>query len=319
MATVQLHALSSGHFSLPSHQFISPSSPTDRRTVPSLSFLIQHTSLVTNTKANILFDLGLRKDISQYSEPIRKHIDSRQPMSTSPDVVESLKAGGLEEGDVESVVLSHVHWDHIGQPRDFPDSQFIIGHGSKALLAGDSSSLRGSHSHFEFDLLPESRTIELSSLTSKSESIEQLSDSEVGNPIFNQPWTKHPEFPFLDVMDIFQDESVYVVDAPGHLPGHINLLARVSVSPQHSYIYLAGDACHDRRILRKEKDIGTWEDEAGRTCCIHANREEAQKTIERIRRLEESGVEVIFAHDVEWEGNERNRERFWGGGKGGER
>lgn len=77
-------------------------------------------------------------------------------------------------------------------------------------------------------------------------------------------------------------------------------------------MYLAGDACHDRRILRKERDIGTWPDAEGYTCCIHANKMEAEETIERIRELERGGVEVIFAHDVEWERDEGNRGRFWG-------
>ena len=110
-------------------------------------------------------------------------------------------------------------------------------------------------------------------------------------------------------MDIFLDGSLYIVDAPGHLPGHINLLARTS---PNSYVYLAGDACHDRRIMRKEKQIGTWEDAEGITCCIHANRVKAEETIKRIGELEERGVEVIFAHDVEWEQDSKNEGRFWG-------
>lgn len=111
-------------------------------------------------------------------------------------------------------------------------------------------------------------------------------------------------------MDVFQDGSLYIVDAPGHLPGHINLLANTG---NGQYVYLAGDACHDRRIMRKEREIGTWADAEGQTCCIHANREQAEETIRRILKLEEQGIEVIFAHDVEWEQDAKNRSRFWGG------
>jgi hypothetical protein len=78
------------------------------------------------------------------------------------------------------------------------------------------------------------------------------------------------------------------------------------------WIYLAGDACHDRRILRGEKDIGEWYDGSGHRCCIHADREKAEETIARIRTLEQNDVEVIFAHDVEWEADERNRSRLYG-------
>ncbi|KAH6713445.1 AhpD-like protein [Leptodontidium sp. MPI-SDFR-AT-0119] len=303
-AAVQVHALSAGHFSLPEYQFVHPASQTARNTVPSLAFLIQHQDVSTGKKTRIVFDLGLRRDINRYSEPIRKHTESRQPMSTDPDVVKSLAAGNLTPDDIDYVILSHVHWDHVGEPRDFPKSQFVIGHGAIALLQGSSVSLRGGHSFFEADLLPESRTTELASPSSKE------GDGrcpEIGNPEFLQGWTTHSMFP--NVIDIFQDGSLYIVDAPGHLPGHINLLAKTG--PTHS-VYLGGDACHDRRIMRMEKDIGTWPDSEGHVCCIHADRKEAECTIERIRLIEEQGVEVIFAHDVEWEQDPKNEERFWG-------
>lgn len=77
-------------------------------------------------------------------------------------------------------------------------------------------------------------------------------------------------------------------------------------------MYLGGDTCHDRRLLTGEKQIGEWTDDIGRTCCIHVNRKEAEKTIERIRGLEKQGVEIVFAHDVEWEDNVGNKNRFLG-------
>ena len=52
-------------------------------------------------------------------------------------------------------------------------------------------------------------------------------------------------------------------------------------------------------------------------CCIHADRAKAEETIGRIRVLEGEEVEVIFAHDVEWEADARNRDRFFGEGEGG--
>jgi glyoxylase-like metal-dependent hydrolase (beta-lactamase superfamily II) len=110
-------------------------------------------------------------------------------------------------------------------------------------------------------------------------------------------------------IDLFADGSLLIVNAPGHLQGHINILAHTSSSLDH-YMYLAGDACHDRRLLTGEKEIGEWMDAGGRGCCIHVDKEEAGRTIGRIRRLEEEGVEVVFAHDGEWE--RKNQGRFWG-------
>jgi glyoxylase-like metal-dependent hydrolase (beta-lactamase superfamily II) len=133
---------------------------------------------------------------------------------------------------------------------------------------------------------------------------------------FHRPW--EPLFAGLlpVTIDVFGDGSLHIVDAPGHLPGHINLLARTAhTEGDGGWVYLAGDACHDRRIVRGEKEIGEWRDAGGHVCCIHADRGRAEETIRRIRSLEEeegNGVEVIFAHDVEWECRASNRRRFFG-------
>lgn len=122
-------------------------------------------------------------------------------------------------------------------------------------------------------------------------------------------WKPHGHLPHT--LDVFGDGSLLIVDAPGHLPGHVNILAQISAT--HS-VYLGGDACHDRRLLTGEKQIGEWDDAEGHVCCIHADRKGAEETIQRIRQLENEGVEIIFAHDVEWENDPANRSRFFGAG-----
>jgi len=107
-AIVQVHALSAGHLTLPERYFVHPASETARRSVPSLSFLIQHRHPVTKKVTRIVFDLGLRRNIERYSEPIRRHAATRQPLSTDPDVVKSLAAGGLTPNDIDYVIYSHV-------------------------------------------------------------------------------------------------------------------------------------------------------------------------------------------------------------------
>lgn len=102
-----------------------------------------------------------------------------------------------------------------------------------------------------------------------------------------------------------------MIDTPGHLPGHLNLLCRLS---PHKWVCLAGDAFHDPRLLTGEKEIGEWGDEAGNTFCIHLDKEGARKSIQRLRKLQGQGqgqgegveVELVAAHDEGW--LERNRD-----------
>lgn len=164
--------------------------------------------------------------------------------------------------------------------------------------------MRGGHSFFEHDLLPGDRTVELPDTSVPNA---QKENNVAGDIDFERPWRVVGSLP--QSMDIFGDGSLLIVNAPGHLPGHINILARVTDDHQ---IYMAGDACHDRRLLTGEKSIGEWDDADGHTCCIHANRSEAEATIERIKQLEKQGVEIIFAHDFEWENEPSNEGRFFG-------
>jgi hypothetical protein len=107
-ATVQVYALSAGHFALPERFFVTPADQTARRIVPSLSFLIVHQDQETDRTTRILFDLGLRRDTQRYSAPIQKHVETRQPMTTLPDVTASLAEGGLSPDDIDFVIYSHV-------------------------------------------------------------------------------------------------------------------------------------------------------------------------------------------------------------------
>jgi hypothetical protein len=115
-AVVTVHALSCGHFSLPEYQFVYPVTRGARRTVPSLAFLIQHYNHSTKKRTRIVFDLGLRRDVKRYAIPIQKHIETRQPMSTDPDVTKSLARGGVAPEDIDYVIYSHVS-DRVSQCR----------------------------------------------------------------------------------------------------------------------------------------------------------------------------------------------------------
>lgn len=319
---VSIHALDAGYLTLPEAFFVTPlEDEAARTTVPSLSFLVQHTDLVSVKTTRIVFDLGIRKDLTAYSEPLYQHAMTRRPLSGDPGTIESLAAGGLSESDIDIVMFSHLHWDHVGSPSNYAEASYVIGPGAGNLINGTHKVQNGSHSHFEEGLLDFRRTIEIhdpdirhsDSLVSNAQSLPRTQDHA---KLFSKPWL--PNGPFPHTMDVFGDGSLYVVYAPGHLDGHINLLCRKA---DGSFVYLAGDACHDPRLLSGKKEIATWTDPGfpGITCCIHSCKPTAQKTLARIRAVMQQpnglggDVEVVFAHDALWAKSAKDQGRFFPG------
>lgn len=106
-----------------------------------------------------------------------------------------------------------------------------------------------------------------------------------------------PVGPFERVFDLFGDGSLYIVDAAGHVSGHINALVRTS--PDGRWAFLAGDSAHDERLLTGEKQIGHYVSVEGYMACMHQDEELAKDHIQRIIRLPEN-VKVCIAHDPLW-------------------
>lgn len=118
--------------------------------------------------------------------------------------------------------------------------------------------------------------------------------------------------PYPNAIDYFGDGSMYIVDAPGHIGGHVNILARTSA--EGSWILLGGDSAGDFRLITGEKEIGHYTDVNGCFRCIHANKELALVNIQRIRGLlSNPKVQVLIAHDVTWYEENRGGPAFYPG------
>ncbi|KAJ9654694.1 hypothetical protein H2198_006284 [Neophaeococcomyces mojaviensis] len=274
-----------GSITLPEKSFVSDANLDKKQTVPSMAFLATHPGPVAASGVNqvtkkkpfrILFDLGLRNCVKDYSSAVQKHLQNRQPYTLGQGAAAQLEAGGLYPDDIDMVILSHVHYDHHGDPAAFQKSTFVVSNRSLQLLEKGLEGL-GSHQHFDPDLLPLDRTVELSS-------------AAVGSS-----W--EPIGPFDASLDLFGDGTIYIVDAPGQLPGHINLLCRTGPG---KFICLCGDAFHDKCLLTAEHDFAYWENDDGHRLCIHTDPVRAQQTLKKLKILCDWGVDVVAAHDHDW-------------------
>lgn len=105
---IEVSALEAGTIDLPLWLFVAGESKLPQSNIcPSLSFLLRH----SESKAQLVFDLGLRRDVQSYPPSVLKLIAQWMPVNIPQNVAESLSKGGVEPGDVETVVLSHLHFD----------------------------------------------------------------------------------------------------------------------------------------------------------------------------------------------------------------
>ncbi|KAF2427733.1 Metallo-hydrolase/oxidoreductase [Tothia fuscella] len=287
---VTISPISGGFLTLPDSTFVNPADSNAKRYVPSLSFLVIHPgNNSTGHSFRLLFDLGLRHRVTNYSEPQQKHLESRSPYDSQPGVASILEKHGVSKEDIDMIIYSHIHYDHHGDPEDFSNAHFRVGSGSLDVLANGFLVGMGTHQHFDPNLLPTERTKEFPPVT----------DDHDGE------WKSVGPFPH--VFDLMEDGSIYVLDTPGHLPGHINLLCRIW---EDKWVCLCGDAFHDLRLLSGEKEMGMWMSDEGRELCIHVDKNAAEESIKRLRELQNMGnVELSAAHDEVW--CDKNQHRFF--------
>ncbi|KAF9454722.1 Metallo-hydrolase/oxidoreductase [Macrolepiota fuliginosa MF-IS2] len=271
-------ALETGHIFFDHTTLIDNATSKELQRTPSLSFLLRHT---TNSK-KFLFDLGIRKDWENYPPAIVKGIKEVDHVEVPQDIFDALAKGGVSPLDIDTICLSHCHFDHYGHTSPFTKSEFIVGGETLQLFEGGLWP-ENPKAFLAADLLPAERTKYL--------------DENVG-------WQAIGPFP--RAYDFYGDGSLYVVDAPGHLDGHINLLVRTS--PDGGWIYLAGDTAHHWNLITGKSSMVYGCD------CAHKHTELAEQTILRVREIMKlPRVRVLIAHDAPWYDENRGGPAFFPG------
>lgn len=186
--------------------------------LPSYSFAIQHPS-----GCRLLFDLGLRKDWCNLPPATLGFLEQAGwQVEAAKNVSEVLQEGGVSLSDIEAVIWSHHHFDHVGDMTVFPPStKLVVGPGFKTHYA---------------DAFPTNPESSLWGTAWKDRELQEISFDD--SPLHVGPFK---------ALDYFGDGSFYLLDSPGHTVGHLAALARVTVdglSSSSSFVLMGGDTCH---------------------------------------------------------------------------
>ncbi|EHK18319.1 uncharacterized protein TRIVIDRAFT_68342 [Trichoderma virens Gv29-8] len=252
---VEVSALPTGKLYLPDRWLFEDGNNDIRKArqfSPDFSFLISHPS-----GEHILFDLGLRKAF------------------VPKDATDLLNEGPVKSSDISTVVFSHLHFDHTGDPAKFSHATFVTGPGSFAATTPGYPKV--AKSPFLSVVIDHPKYRELSFETDR--------------------WV--PVGPFERAYDYFADGSFYLLDTPGHMAGHLGALAHTG---EDEWVFMGGDCCHHRALLVGARPVSTTVGPNG-TPSFHKDPQTAISTIHKVNVLQSGGdVLAALAHDAILEG-----------------
>ena len=156
-----------------------------------------------------------------------KKTTSVQVEKNISEILDSDSTGvGVGSKDIEAVIWSHHHFDHIGDPSTFPPStELVVGpefkkHYCPGYPTDTTATLLDTDFH--------ARNVREVRMPKDNDSL------KIGG---------------FNAVDYFNDGSFYLLDAPGHSVAHLCGLARVTSSPD-SFVFMGADACHHVGLFR---------------------------------------------------------------------
>lgn len=152
-------------------------------------------------------------------------------ISVEKDIPEILVDGGVQVEDIDAVILSHHHFDHVGDPRSLsPRTKLIVGPGFKErYLPGWPANA-----------------------DDKDSTSETYEGREIMELTFDESDKSISEIAGFKALDYFGDGSFFILSTPGHTASHLSALARTT-SPEggeSSFIFMAGDLVHTCMCFR---------------------------------------------------------------------
>lgn len=231
---------------------------------PSSVAIIEH-----KTQGIILLDTGYTPRLKE----ITKHFPERlytliTPITVEPEdtALEKLKKKGIAASDVNHIMLTHFHADHIAGVLDFPKSKLIFSREEYTFLKNQSRLGQVKHA-FLGALLPDD-------LLSRC----QVLGARTALPALG---------PAFYGFDYFGDQSFFLVPLPGHSIGHMGVY--LPDVKGKSYLMI-GDAA-----WLKSSILGEVMPHALAQALVFSNKSEYRKTLHALHEVPKT-IEIVPCH-----------------------
>jgi len=201
---------------------------------PALIALLRHP-----TRGWILFDTGYGQAFidatRRFPEVAYRWVT---PVHWSPrnSAIAQIHALGIEPSDINSILISHFHGDHIGALSDFPGAEPWCAHAAWIDLHA-----RSRLSALAQGLLP---SLAPRDLEPKLRFYEDRLPVRLPSVLA----------PFAEGFDLFEDGSIFAVSLPGHAIGHYGVCFRDG----RRWVFLVGDAAWSIRAINDNTPPPRW-------------------------------------------------------------
>jgi len=315
--TCKVHLLQAGGLVIPEDLVFVPD-PKDTATkhdvsgkfyVPDYCFLIHHPP--SNT--HYIFDLGMRKDLENLPPYLVKHVlPSFHCTPRSPaDILRQHGSPEQQPEKVKAAIFSHMHFDHVGDggKEGFVKAELWVGP-TCCTYARPGYPVEENAPTLS-ETLPTDGTRTIVEAFVSDEILKKAGDKRAGEVAKAKEKGLYTAVELRDpgdegwiglgtfdrAFDVWGDGSAYLVDAPGHSPGHQMMLIRVKTNEtgEDDFVLLAGDCYHHPALLKDPKRTARPPYSKGG---MHADPEVAIDTMARTRVLsEKANVWILGAHD----------------------
>lgn len=174
----------------------------------------------------------------------------------------------LEKRDIETVIITHFHADHISGLADLPGSRILCPKGAWEALQANGR-VRNTLEGVFVSLLPDDFEDRLGFLEDA--------------PVMQAPAG------IGSGLDLAGDGSVLAVDLPGHLEGHAGICFPKLEKP---FLY-ATDVQWLKQAIMEDRCPGLP------ASMIYHHRGEAMRSVEKVRAFAQAGGDVVLCHDPE--------------------
>lgn len=194
---IKLYAIDCGHIDVSNFAGFSDTSDYDNKSVQ----LADPCFLIVHPKGILLWDTGLPDSLINKPQTVDVY-----HLTKFVSLQGSLKKINIKPSNIKYVSVSHSHFDHMGNLKQFTRSTWIL----------QKAELKYAQTH------PNPFVIDASKLNT---------------------WKTVHKIMISGDYDVFGDGTVRILNTPGHTPGHQSLELRL---PRAGVIILSGDQFHQR-------------------------------------------------------------------------